>query len=50
MWDTVRKTRFTLSHDMPCRECGHAAHTYLPCSDACVCVPSWLQLTGASTR
>lgn len=28
-----------LSHDRPCTACGHAAHTYLPCSDTCACVP-----------
>jgi hypothetical protein len=39
MWDTVDTTRTTLTHDMPCSECGHAAHTYLPCSDECPCVP-----------
>ena len=26
-----------LSHDMPCTGCGHSAHSYLPCSDACSC-------------
>lgn len=28
-----------LSHDRPCSACGHAAHTFLPCSDSCACVP-----------
>lgn len=39
MWDTVETTRTHLSHDMPCPRCGHAAHTYLTCSDRCGCVP-----------
>ena len=26
-----------LSHDMPCPRCGHARHTFLPCSDRCDC-------------
>ena len=38
MWDTVDTTGTHLSHDMPCTGCGHAAHSYLPCSDACTCV------------
>ena len=33
MWDTVQTSRSRLSHDLPCPGCGHAAHTYLPCSD-----------------
>ena len=28
-----------LSHDLPCSQCGHAMHTYLPCSDTCGCTP-----------
>jgi hypothetical protein len=39
MWDTAEMTRTTIAHDMPCSECGHATHTYLPCSDECHCVP-----------
>ncbi len=35
MWDTDRSQH--LSHDLPCLQCGHAAHTYLPCSDTCEC-------------
>jgi hypothetical protein len=31
--------RITLSRDLPCLRCGHAAHTYLPCSDRCACEP-----------
>ena len=40
MWDTVieQKTRH-LSHEMPCTACGHAPHTFLPCSDTCDCTP-----------
>ena len=26
-----------LSRDLPCLECGHGAHRYLPCSDTCTC-------------
>ena len=37
MWDTVQISRSRLSHDLPCPECGHAAHSYLPCSDLCRC-------------
>ena len=37
MWDTVQKDSLHLSHDLPCLGCGHAVHTYLPCSDTCDC-------------
>lgn len=37
MWSTP--TGHGLSHDRPCSNCGHAAHSYLPCSDTCACVP-----------
>ena len=40
MWDTVQTNQKHLSHDLPCSQCGHAAHTYLACSDSCACVPS----------
>jgi len=41
MFDTVADQGTThLSHDRPCQQCGHALHTYLPCSDACACQPS----------
>lgn len=41
MWDTVEiTTAQPLCHDRPCAACGHAAHTYLPCSDSCDCRPS----------
>ena len=39
MWDTVQTNQEHLSHDLPCPRCGHAAHTYLACSDTCACVP-----------
>ena len=39
MWDTVEQTGGHLSHEMPCTECGHAPHTFLPCSDTCDCTP-----------
>ena len=39
MWDTVQNSTTHLSHDMPCPGCGHAAHTFLSCSDSCGCVP-----------
>ena len=41
MWDTVETNTgpgsVHLSHDLPCPECGHARHTYLPCSDTGAC-------------
>lgn len=37
MWDTEHTTPTHLSHDLPCAGCGHAVHTYLPCSDTCAC-------------
>jgi 3'(2'), 5'-bisphosphate nucleotidase len=37
MWDTVHVSDVHLSHDRPCVECGHALHTFLPCSDTCSC-------------
>lgn len=39
MWDTVAIDSIQLSHDLPCASCGHAAHSFLPCSDTCGCVP-----------
>lgn len=41
MWDTVehRRGSAALSHDLPCPSCGHAAHSFLACSDECPCVP-----------
>ncbi len=38
MWTTTTdNTAQHLSHDLLCQGCGHAVHTYLPCSDACAC-------------
>ncbi|WP_169570530.1 hypothetical protein [Nocardioides insulae] len=39
MWDTVQISTEHMSHDLPCPHCGHALHTFLPCSDTCACVP-----------
>lgn len=39
VWDTVQTNDEHLSHDLPCPRCGHAAHLFLACSDACSCVP-----------
>lgn len=39
MWNADQNAPIYLSHDRPCVQCGHAAHTYLPCSDTCACVP-----------
>ncbi len=39
MWDTAVEIGSHLSHDAPCVRCGHATHTFLPCSDACDCTP-----------
>lgn len=41
MYDTNEGTSVTsLTHDRPCPGCGHAVHSYLPCSDTCSCVPT----------
>ena len=45
MWDNPHENdaaQQMLSHDRPCQECGHAMHTFLPCSDDCGCRPQWL--------
>lgn len=45
MWDTVDSTpplTEHLTHDLPCSRCGHAAHSYLACSDTCGCIPAAL--------
>jgi len=39
MWETVMENESPLSHDAPCVRCGHATHTFLPCSDTCDCAP-----------
>lgn len=42
MWDVVEPmTAAPLCHDRPCQSCGHAVHTYLPCSDSCDCRPAF---------
>ena len=48
MWDTVQTNETHLSHDRPCPRCGHAAHTFLACSDTCDCVPTDLPGTVAA--
>ena len=40
MWDTTQDSATHMSHDLPCSRCGHAAHTFLSCSDSCDCVPA----------
>jgi len=40
MWDNVDEQHTLLTRDRPCPECGHAMHTYLPCSDSCSCRPA----------
>ncbi len=53
MWDHPMDTQVEpqlLSHDRPCQECGHALHTFLPCSDACGCRPQLLQGPFGSLR
>ena len=37
-----------LSHDLPCHGCGHAVHTYLPCSDTCACTVTALPGSAAA--
>ena len=50
MWDTVETTYSVhLSHDLPCPRCGHAAHTFLPCSDTCDCARTVMPGTDGST-
>ena len=43
MWNTTETSQTAtprcLSHDRPCSSCGHAMHSYLPCSDTCACTP-----------
>ena len=39
MWDTVQTNDVHLSHDMQCRRCGHAVHTFLSCDISCACEP-----------
>lgn len=37
MWTIVETRQQHLSHDLLCQGCGHAVHTYLPCSETCAC-------------
>lgn len=46
MWDTVESSSTHLSHDLPCPRCGHAAHTFLACSESCDCEPALLPGSG----
>lgn len=48
MWDTIQTDNLHLSHDLPCPRCGHAAHSYLPCSDTCDC--AWSLMPGTADR
>lgn len=39
MWEKAETQPVpTVSHDMPCADCGHATHRFLPC-DKCDCDP-----------
>ena len=49
MWDTVQTYPVHLSHDLPCPICGHAVHTYLPCSDNCDCARTVMPGTDRPT-
>ena len=40
MWNTDITGTTNLSRELPCLRCGHAPHTYLPCSDTCDCEPA----------
>lgn len=53
MWDTVQDSGRDdhgrqLCHDLPCLRCGHAAHTYLACDDACGCQPAAMPGSAAA--
>ena len=50
MWDTTQDSATHMSHDLPCSRCGHAAHTFLSCSDACDCVPAPMPGAPAVTQ
>ena len=39
MWDTAVEIGSHVTRDAPCVRCGHATHTFLPCSDSCDCAP-----------
>ena len=40
MWTSTTENQQNLSRDLPCPACGHAVHTFLPCSDSCGCAPT----------
>lgn len=40
MWDTAPADVSCLSHDLPCLRCGHPAHQFLACDEACECRPA----------
>ena len=48
MWDTVQTNELHLSRDLPCLHCGHAVHTFLPCSDSCDCAQTAIPGTLAA--
>jgi hypothetical protein len=50
MWDTTQTSSTHLSHDLPCPSCGHAAHTFLACSDTCHCAPTVMPGTVARSE
>ena len=50
MWDTVQTNQGHLSHDLPCQACGHAVHTYLPCSETCHCAPTVMPGSAPTVR
>lgn len=45
MFSTETPGRTSLSRELPCLRCGHAPHSYLPCSDTCDCGP--VEMPGA---
>jgi hypothetical protein len=49
VWDTVVETAAPLSHEMPCPWCGHATHSFLPCSDSCECA-GWRSLADPAVQ
>ncbi len=50
MWDTVQTNELHLSHDLPCPQCGHGAHSYLLCSDTCACPRSLVPGTTSTVE
>lgn len=37
MWDHVLENTIHISHDLPCLQCGHTAHSFLACDIDCAC-------------